>query len=230
MHLRELKRIARSQGDTCRILGTGPSARLITLPKMFTIGLNQAHRLGYHCDLSLTIHPELVDKTASTKWVVKRKKPPLRLDWDDPDCYVFDLCKLDPSILEDKDNDSTLYHGRGIHCSALHLARMLGFRNIYLQGVDLHITGGEHHSINQHVRYLGLPPSDVTREYYEHGAVVRDWILRDGGQVITLSPYLGFSREDEDHERVLKAKGMTPLPEPRDISTRKRVSTDAAPQ
>lgn len=220
MRLSELQKQIDGKGGACRILGTGPSARLFDVPGMFTIGINNAHKLS-KCDLSLTFHPELVDESAETVWVIKRGEPPLNVTYGHPKHIAFEAAKVakvkDPVKALAAVGDETLFMAHGTHCSAMHLAYKLGFRTIFLHGIDLNIIANEHHSLDQHTMYRGLPPDQVTFEYYDHGAFVRDWIIKNGGQVITLSPYLGFGRESLDHLRLLKVKGLDYLPKPKDI-------------
>lgn len=236
----------------CVIVGTGPSARFYDrwFPAQlgWVLGLNKAHEL-FATNMNLTIHPELIpDETPASwnaesreTWFVKRGKgvpagEPVRKvisnDYDGPEVR-FDLVKLDPRTAFGPDcPPDALYHGRGIQCTAMHLAARLGFRTIILLGVDMEVIDGEHHAMEQHVRYLGLGSSQVCTEYAEHAQTVRDslWAAYRA-QVLSLNPYLGHGRHHIEHARLKQLHGLSHLPKPIDISNgRTRSKIDPAPE
>lgn len=201
------------------------------LEQCFTIGLNQAYR---YCPmkLSITVHPELVldyeklPEKHPTQWIVKQKPPMEKLSLDDPNYYVFHTRDdFDGLKLTEPD---TLFCGRGVQQTAMHLAAQLGATEIVLVGVDMCALGDEHHGHDQHVKFHGLSPADVYAEYRKFTAKARR-ILREthGVNTLTLSPLLGADHGTEDYLRLCKEFDLPRLPKPKDTSTYKRKRTDA---
>jgi hypothetical protein len=224
----------RFAGNDIYVVGTGPSMRYFPLRFLegrVTIGLNQAWR---YCPLSysVTIHPELITSESHTltKWIVKEAKAPLRAHIDDPRYYVFragghhggaDLGHL-------RKRSDHLYQGRGIQQTAMNIAAHMGARSIVLVGVDMCELGGAHHGHDQHVRFCGLAPEAVYREYRDFTDHVRR-IVRDelGIPVLTLSPFIGLRDVEEDATRLRIQLGITESEPPKDLSTYTRSRTDS---
>jgi hypothetical protein len=226
------------------ILGTGPTARLLDVEffrRRIVIGLNQAWRYFVDRDFApqycLTVHPELLQEYLAErqslrgmKWIVKKKHPMKHLDPRDPDHYVF-FTREELAIIrqayESPVPGHTLYQGRGIQCTALHLAAYMGARAIHLVGVDMNSLGGDHHAHNQHVRFHGLEPNDVYAEYRHWTARVRSEIFKVYGvPVLSVSPLLGEDAGQEEYKRLTEERGLAPLPKPPDTSGYTRKKTD----
>ena len=224
-------------GEDIYVVGTGPTGRL--LPSSFfnsktCIGLNQAYK-QFNLTYSITVHPELeveycelakVKATNVTKWIVKHKAPTY-LKLYDPTRYVFHTStSWDDFIGKDPDK---LFLGRGIQQTAIDIAVRMGAANVILVGVDMDSLGGDHHGHDQHVRFQGLNPKDVYKEYrlwaYKAKKLARE---KAGVNVLSLSPLLGCGGDihQEDYVKVRKELGLTALPAPKDISNIKRKSID----
>lgn len=229
----------RHRGADVYIVGTGPSMRVFPsdyLQNKIVIGLNQAWR---HCapTYCITVHPELYAeyqdvrlrsacKPVATTWFVKHK-PPLNLPYNDPTCYVFDTS---PQLSIVNPVSEKLFIGRGVQQTAMHLAAFMGAKNIILVGVDMCDLGGDHHAHDQHVRFHGLPPTNVYKEYRDFTAAVRYQIEQKfGARVLTLSPLLGADHGSEDYLRLCEQRGLSKLPPPADTSGYGREKTDVRP-
>lgn len=231
MRIQELT--GRHKGETIYILGTGPTARLLPLDffaNRTTIGLNQWWRYG-PATYSISVHPELVqdyEHTAirpKTRWIVKKKAPLQNLELDDPRYYVFHTAE-DWSLFENPRAD-TLFIGRGVQQTAMDLARRLGARTIILAGVDMGQLGDDHHGHHQHVRFHGLPASDVYLEYRKWTAKARRLLRQHAGiEVLQLTPLLGATAGEEDYQRLLQERNLPALPRPPDTSKYRRDKAD----
>lgn len=230
------------KGETVYVVGTGPSARVF--PSAFLrdkccIGLNKAW-MTHPVEFSVTVHPEHIteyeaapsrvngrDKPA-TRWVTKAKTPLADLAPDDPRYYVFKSTES-MAAFGNADSDE-LFVGRGIQTSGIDLALRMGASAIVLVGVDMGVLGGHHHATAQHVRFNGLPPKDVYREYYDWTAVVRDVCLGFGVPVLSLSAMIGEAWRSEDYKRLSALLDLPDLPPPVDTSHYKRERTDKPPK
>lgn len=196
------------------------------LRKSTTIGLNQAYKYA-PVNFSITVHPELVleyeglAEKNETTWVVKKKPPMLKLDFDDPRYYVFNTS--DNFDVFQTNPPDTLFCGRGVQQTAMHLAARMGADAIFLVGVDMCDLGGEHHGHEQHVRFHGLTPETVYREYRKYTAKARRYIREHFKiPVLTLSPLLGAGHGQEDYLRLCQEMGLPKLPTPKDTSPYRR--------
>lgn len=233
------------KGRDVYVVGSGPSMRLFDVRFLLgkpTIALNQAWRYwtgtGAAPTLGLTVHPELVQEynreyvtapeTAPlpvVAWAVKRKPPMEGLTLDDRRYYVF---KTNPDFatLAARPAD-TLFIGRGVQQTAMDLAARLGARAIVLVGVDMAALGGDHHGHDQHVQFHGLAAEDVYLEYVTWTRKARTLITQRWGiPILTLSPFLGAGRANEDYEHLCRERGLSPLPAPPDVSTYMRKQAD----
>lgn len=220
--------IDKHKGGDIYIVGTGPSMRVFPVDFLHdktTIGLNQAWRY-LKLKYCITVHPELFsdyekDQRNKTTWIIKKKPPMEHLDLDDPVHYVFHTEQENYELLV-KNKPDTLFIGRGVQQTAMHLASIMGAKNIFLVGIDMTDLGGEHHGHNQHVKFHGLAPADVYAEYRKVTAKVRTILLRKGINTLTLSPFLGAVHGDEDYTRLLHELNLPKLPQPKDTSTYSR--------
>lgn len=230
------------KGEDIYVVGSGPSLRYYH-PEFFrgriTIGLNRAY-CTIQPTYTITAHPDLFaeylsipeGKRVPTSWIVKAFKPPLRLTFEDPRCYVFragaphDGHQL--RFLREQCKDEYLYQGRGIHQTAMNLAAHMGARTIFLVGCDMCALTDEHHASDQPTKFLGLPPERVYKEYRLFTDHVRQ-VLRDelGIHVVSLSPFLGLNSVEEDSARLRTQLRLRPLPPAKDVSTYQRSGIDS---
>jgi hypothetical protein len=227
-------------GSDIYIVGTGPTLRM--MPKGFfnnkiAIGLNQAYKT-FDLTYAITIHPELIKgynafvkegRCKETKWAVCSKKPPLRLKLDDVKYYVYHR-NSDWKCFIERTQES-LFCGRGIQQAAIDLAGRMGATNIILVGVDMEALGGDHHAHDQHIRFQGISPVEVYKEYrlwtYKAKKLARE---HHGISVLSLSPLLGCGGliHNGDYERLRVEMDLEPLKTPKDISRKKRKGIDPA--
>lgn len=227
------------KGEDVYILGTGPTSRLVPIRFFLgrcVIGLNQAWRLfvetGYYPPFNLTAHPELLldyvnegSVLPEMRWIVKRKPPMRHLTVDDPEHYVY----VGSGDLENlrQPPPHALFKGRGIQCTAIHLAALMGAAAIYLVGVDMNSLGGDHHGIDQHVQFHGLSPEDAYLEYRVWTDKVRRAVFTQFGvPVLSLSPLLGEDAGAEEYARLVAFHGLPQLPKPEDRSEYVRETID----
>lgn len=223
MRLAELT--GKHKDATIYIVGTGPSMRVFPvdfLKDKITIGLNQAWRY-LKLTYAITVHPELLadynkaQPYNSTQWILKPKPPLQNITFNDPRYYVFGTA-TDIGCITRQQSD-TLFLGRGVQQTAMHLAHLMGATTIVLVGVDMTDLGGDHHGHEQHVKFHGLEPSDVYAEYRKYTAKVRNVLLRKGVSVLTLTPFLGAVHGNEDYTRLRHELKLSRLPTPKDTST-----------
>ncbi len=227
-------------GEDIYVVGTGPTLRM--LPKGFfnnktAIGLNQAYKT-FDLTYAITVHPELIKgykefvkegKCKKTKWVVCSVKMPLKLGLNDAKYYVYN--RSDDWKCFIKRTPDSLFCGRGIQQTAIDLAGRMGATNIVLVGVDMESLGGDHHGHNQHVRFQGISPEDVYKEYriwtYKAKKLAREY---HGISVLSLSPLLGCggSIHNSDYEQLRVEMGLEPLDKPKYISKKNRKRIDPA--
>jgi hypothetical protein len=215
--------------DDIYVVGTGPSMRCFPMEFLrgrVTIGLNQAFRY-FAPTYSITVHPELVleylqlPSRPATQWLIKKKPPMKCLELDDPSHYVFHTSE-DWNTLRARPRD-TLFLGRGVQCTAMDMAARMGARTVILVGCDHCDLCGDHHGHDQHVRFYGLEPDIIYKEYRRYTAKVRK-ALREafGVQTLTLSPFVGLDAPQEDYQRLCLERGLSRLPPPRDTSPYRR--------
>jgi len=216
------------KGQDIYIVGTGPSMRVFPvdyLNNKITIGLNQAWRYS-KLSYCITVHPELFleyqkEKKNETTWIIKKKTPMEYLELDDPNHYVFHTEQENYELLT-KQKQNVLFIGRGVQQTAMHVAYLMGAKNIILVGVDMTDLNGEHHGHNQHVKFHGFAPDDVYAEYRKITAKVRSVLLRKGINTLTLSPFIGAVHGNEDYTRLAHELNLPKLPPPKDTSTYSR--------
>lgn len=231
--------INKHPGSTIYIVGSGPSLRFFPpqfLENELTISLNLAYKnLPFIPTYNLTIHPELIDKETwmNYNWITKAKnwlnKPTKKhvehIYFFKNNKEVTDMSYVYNPLVAAR--EGRLYVGRGIHTAASILGAVMGAETCVLVGVDLGATGGDHHVTSQSVRFHGMPPAGVYREYYLNLRLIRS-ILKEKFccNLLTLSPFLGLHHVNEDYKHLEKEFGCDPLVAPMDISTYKRRSFD----
>jgi hypothetical protein len=221
------------RGKEIYIVGTGPSLRTFPVEyfhSKITIGLNQAWK-HFSPTYSITVHPELVleyeksPRPPKTKWIVKKKRPLGNISLNDRRYYVFNTVDRDLKIITHKKEDH-LFLGRGVQQTAMHMAALMGASYIFLVGVDMTDLCGDHHGHDQHVRFHGLPPADVYKEYRKYTAAVRKELRKINVKVLNLTSLLSAYDGSEDYRRLCDELSLDKLPEPVDTSTYIRPSVD----
>lgn len=212
------------KGETVYIVGTGPTLKCFPiefLKDKLTIGLNQAWKsLSFQCTYNLSIHPdECIPKhyrEANQTWITKRKG---WLKEKKPDIYWFSNNENVKDYKYLTSTDNTLYVGRGIHTAALCLASKMGVSYAVLVGVDMNSVRGSHHVTDQSVRFHGLPPKEVYKEYYLNAVEVRN---RLSIKILNLTSLIGLGYTEDETSLLL------PLcqEKPKDDSAYRRSSLD----
>jgi hypothetical protein len=218
------------------VVGSGPSLRYLPIEffkDKITIGLNYAYRL-FSPTYSLTIHPYIIPiqrKDWNCKWITKTK--PTDQSWNlhttnrnTKYFYLFNNNNnpLDFGFLSRPGASKELYVGCGIQTGALSLAAKMVAANAILCGVDMGLTGGEHHSTDQHTQFHGHSSQQVYDEYYYYTVKLRERLKElYGMNSLSLTPFLGKDVE-RDCKRLKEFKKLEDLPEPREIEHVKRTT------
>lgn len=235
----------RHKGGEIYIVGTGPSLRFF--PAEFfkgktTIGLNQAYKTIKNLTYNLTVHSnELIPDNFPERnqiWITKEKgsfqrrrlpqKKKERIFWFVSNSNVKDYsyCKENSAAIRGA-ADCGLYVGRGIQTAGLILAARAGARTAFLVGIDCSPIGADHHVTGQSVRFHGLPPMAVYREYYLNTRHIRDIVFNYYGMnVVSLTPYIGLPYYEEDYNHLVGSRGLEKLPPAKDDSHYKRKEVD----
>lgn len=225
------------KGETCLIIGTGPS--IAFYPPGFikslsdhhcSIGLNEAYNY-LECTYHISIHYECIAKRPKLNWITKHKPSDIKLDLDK---YIIFKSNLQHNLpvtdfrLAVKRQDGSLYVGRGIHTSAMTLAAHMGCTTAILIGVDCGSLSARHHGHSQDVQFHGLEPDQVYNEYYENAVKLREILYaRFGTTFISLSPFIGLYNPEKDAEYVNNLyPSVTTLLPIKDISTYNRRKVD----
>lgn len=199
----------------------------------FTIGLNQAWKSLPFCPtINLTIHPdECIPKEYNGSiWVTKRKgwlKNSTPNEWKKSMFFFQNNSNIkDYSLIVGGKKDN-LYVGRGIHTAACHLTGLLGSQTCVLIGCDLGAIDNQHHATAQSVRFHGLPPSEVYKEYYINLKTIRPLLKSKFDlDIIQMTPYLGIGNEKEEMNSLLEENSLQLLETPKDDSSYKRDKVD----
>ncbi len=220
----------RHVGQTIYIVGTGPSMQVFPLDFLkdkITIGLNQAY-LYFNPTYSLTIHPDLIptniDAQYNTRWIIKKKLT--GQSWTNnirissKYFYVFENNRrIDDFRFCKHRVCNKLYVGHGIQTGALTLTGHMGASYAVLVGCDMCAMVDQYHGHDQHVRWEGVPPEKVFREYYESTIKVRNIIRsRFKTQTISLTPFVSLNNYQEDFVLLKKELNKPQLPKPTNIS------------
>lgn len=91
-----------------------------------------------------------------------------------------------------------LYLWSSVSQTAVNLAANMGARNIILVGCDNADILGNHHSHDQHTRWLGAMPDERYRDYYDGLAEVRTVLRERGVNLVSLNPFLGLGFHEHD--------------------------------
>lgn len=234
------------KGSEIYIIGTGPSLRFFPAEffsaKTITIGLNQAYKTIKNLTYNLTVHGnELIPNDFPQRnqvWITKEKgnfvakKLPRqkrdRIFWFASNNNVKDYsyCKRNAGSVRGV-SDCGLYVGRGIQTAALILAARMGARIAYLVGVDCSPLGTDHHATGQSVRFHGLPPMAVYREYYLNTREIRNIVFKEYGMsVVSLNPFIGLGYHNEDYNHLIESRHLERLPDVKDDSRYLRKGLD----
>lgn len=211
------------------ILGSGPSLRIFPAKFFYgrtTIGLNQAWKT-INTTYNLTVHPDEIIPRDYIKrkqiWITKRKKHFTPRLHSNNNIYWFisngsnvkDFSFAGQSCADGR----RLYVGRGVQTAALILAARMGARAAFLCGCDFGPIGSDHHATWQSVRFHGMPPDGVYREYYLNTRIVKEIVEKEFGMVIiNCNPFLGLHHWKEDYEHQINKKGLENFPSPVDDS------------
>lgn len=197
------------KGETCLIVGTGPS--IAFYPPGFiksladhhcSIGLNESY-CYLDCKYHISIHYEHIAKRPKLNWITKHKPSDIKLDLSK---YIIFKSNLQHNLpvtdfkLAANRSSGSLYVGRGIHTAAMTLAAHMGCSTGILIGADFGSIGPRHHGHSQDVQFHGLEPDQVYNEYYENAVKLREVLYsRFGITFISLSPFLGLHNPERDH-------------------------------
>lgn len=221
-------------GSDIYVVGTGPSLRVFPLEVLqdkITIGLNDAYRF-FPVKYAVTVHPDLyVPEFAGQgarpdlTWVVKRQKIeslelPEHRRYASERFYAFDSEGQANTQGPGEPRDSGrvldwvrrttgdfLYLWSSIAQTAANLAANMGAKNIFLVGCDADALGGNDHAHAKPTRWKGADPADRYRQYYEGLAEVRGALRERGVRLMSLTPFIGSTRADEDFERLCRELG-----------------------
>lgn len=236
------------------IVGTGASLRVFPIDffkNKITIGLNQAYKSfpSGGPTYNLTIHSnELIPKDFAAKnqlWVTKQKgsfqkskltlRQKERIYWFTSNSDPLDFSYCYPTITttnggQGSGSAARLYVGRGIHTAASILGARMGARTLVLVGCDFCPIDNQHHVTDQTVRFHGMPPDGVYREYYENFKRVRSIVEKEYNcNILQLNAFAGLPYWGEDYEHLLKEKGLEKFPSPKDDSRYVRKKLDFTP-
>jgi len=222
------------------IIGTGPSLRLF--PKEFlydkiTIGLNQAYKL-IQPTYSLTIHPYLIPlnrRDWNTTWITKTKlndeswKYHVQND-NDKHFYILnnnnnprDLSWCTPM---GQRPPSGVYVGCGIQTGAIHLAALMGASNAFLIGVDMGLTAGDNHALDQHVEPHQFSLEEMYNEYFYYTYRVAE-LMKKHFRMNTFNLSIGFGiphHFEKQYKRALETNVLKQLPESKVIEKNARTT------
>lgn len=253
------------------IIGTGASMRVFPVSCLMgkiTIGLNMAWKVA-PVTYGITIGPHLnipefmpgEEPHPAITWITKREKSGLVLSPEqfahaDEHFYGFEIRRGKGSQSGDWVSDTgraleyvrqptgdKLYQWSSISQTAANLAANMGARNVILVGCDNCALLDNHHSHEQHTKWLGESPDVRYNQYYEGLAEVREALRERGVNLVSLTPFVklndpaldfrnlcrelerpeyvgaGQDLSETDHPRRLQAQAAAPAP-PRDPARR----------
>lgn len=226
MQVRELYN--RHIGQEMYILGPGPSARVFPMKLLegkLTMALKRAWQY-FPCTYSISSHGEVWEEYQQclekglihdTTWILKSKG---RIAPQDTRYYTFDAEPRkgsDPRYIKPR-RDNYLYFAGGIQNTAMCLALRMGVKAIYLIGVDLCSLDGEHHGHHQQVCWYGKGEADIYSDtYLRYAQHVRRTLQRDYHiPVVSLTPFLGLNRVEDDYLLLKRELNLPHLPTVRD--------------
>lgn len=210
------------------IIGTGPSLRVFPLSLLkgrITIGLNDAHKF-HAVTYAITVHPDLyIPKFSPLTWITKYDKmnnlvSDEQMRHAEEHFYFFESKGRPNTAAPDQPRDEGrmtqwlerpcgdfLYLWSSISQTAVNLAANMGARNIFLIGCDQNELLGEHHAHVKPTRWKGVDPAHRYRQYYEGLVEVRDALKSRGVNLVSLSPFLGLGRDEEEFKRLCRENG-----------------------
>lgn len=239
-------------GEDIYVIGTGASMRVFPvsfLDDKVTLGLNMAWktvpiRYGITIGPHLNI-PEFIEGEAprpEITWVTKRGKaaavlPAEQFARADERYYHFETDGRANTQPPDQITDEgrvldwvraptglKLYQWSSISQTAANLAANMGARNVILVGCDNCSLLDNHHSHQQHTKWLGADPDQRYEQYYEGLAEVRRALRQRGVSLLSMSPFLklddperDFSLlcEELDRPRLLRGEDISKTDDPR---------------
>jgi hypothetical protein len=218
------------------VVGTGASMRVF--PPSFwegrvTIGLNMAWKvapvrygitIGPHLNVPEFMegerpHPEIT-------WITKRTKAeavlaPEQFAYADAHFYYFEMDGQPNRQPLEEPSDAgrildwvrrptgvKLYQWSSISQTAVNLAANMGARNVVLAGCDNTALLDNHHSHEQHTKWLGADPARRYRQYYEGLVEIRSALRDRGVNLLTLNPFLKLDDPEGDFAFLCEELGL----------------------
>jgi hypothetical protein len=235
----------RHKGEDIYVVGSGASLRVF--PKNFledkiTIGLNMAWKLA-PIKYGITIHPDLnipdfmSGETArpGITWIVKQDKISLlnteQADYARRNHYTFrtegrtnaqppnqpnDAGRFPEWILEHPPGH--LYCWSSISQTAVHMAAIMGAKNIVLVGCDNAAISGNHHGHRQHTRWKGVSPDERYRQYWQGLIELRPYLRQKGVNLVSLTPFMALDKYEEEFQMLCDELGVEVQLRGQDIS------------
>lgn len=229
--IQELKNI--HPNSDIYIIGTGASLALFPkdmLKNKITIGLNKAWENITTLNYSVTIHPELnIDLKndyciKKIKWIIKDKKLE-QIKKDDikkiNNLYYFRTLEGHSTHLPNQpkstsrdvklispDTSDVLYQWSTISATAMHIAYIMGAKNIYLVGCDCAPINGIDHVKSQHTRWRGSSPKNRYFQYKQAVVEVRDRLHELNVNVINLLPLIGINNYEWEFKHLLNVRKL----------------------
>lgn len=204
------------------IVGTGPSSAFF--PQEFfkdkiTIGCNKAWESNPYLSYGITIHPNLNTDfsnkiCSSLKWIIKRDKfeselSPTPLPQETL-FFLYDIKESDevdpPNNPKSSSRDLSLlnakqtqflYQWSTISGTAVHLAYIMGARNIYLIGCDCAPLNDADHANAQHTRWRGSSPKIRYNQYQECLFELKTHLAHQKINIFSIVPFIGISNYSE---------------------------------
>lgn len=234
------------QNEDIYVIGTGASLRVFP-PSFFdgkiTLGLNMAWKT-VPITYGITIHPELnipefmegEKPRPEILWATKYEKARGALNAEQLEYAArnFHFFETDgqpntqkPPLVSDAGRiiswlehptPGKLYLYGSIAGTGANLAANMGAKNVILVGCDNCALGNNHHSHQQHTRWLGAPPAHRYREYFEALSEVRLQLRKRGVNLLSLNPFMGLYSPEDDFKRLCEELGQPVLLRGNDIS------------
>jgi hypothetical protein len=234
------------RGEDIYVIGTGASLRVFP-PSFFegkiTLGLNMAWKsipirygITIHAELNI---PEFLEGQAPRPeiiWATKYEKTKgnvsaEQLEYAERHFYFFETDgqpnTQKPPLVSDagritswleKPTANKLYLYGSIAGTGVNLAANMGAKNIILVGCDNCALGNNHHSHQQHTRWLGAPPAHRYGEYFEALSEVRLHLRKRGVNVLSMNPFMGLYSPEDDFARLCQELDQPALLQGKDIS------------
>lgn len=214
------------EGEDIYIIGTGASLRVFPtgfFQGKITIGLNMAWK-SVPVRYGITIHPELnipefmdgEDARPGMTWITKHSKAqgnlsPEHFRYAETNFYFFETDGKPNTQIPPAPSDAgrmvewlhtptpgKLYLYGSVAGTGVNLAANMGARNIILVGCDNCALGNNHHSHQQHTRWLHAAPAQRYREYAEALREVRATLRQRNINLLSLTPFMGLGEIEGD--------------------------------